>query len=222
MLFRDAVRSRRRELGLSQAKLGKSVGCTATHICSLEAGKRGPSEELIARLEGKLGYPSGKLDRLWKIEETSPSRTVAIEDIPLRTVPVFDKLEDRVSPPFDMSRMIQEGRFEILWDVVEASEESFGVITGNTSLYPEIQPGDLIVIDPKRSPTHGENVVVKYKESYQLRQYHKQGRVRMVIAIYPEILIDPIKVKEMDRIEGVIISVRRLNRCALRRTGKDI
>lgn len=44
------IRAERMRLGLSQAKLGKAVGLTQTHINDIEHGKSKPSLDALERL----------------------------------------------------------------------------------------------------------------------------------------------------------------------------
>ena len=52
--FGDRVRARRLRLGLSQEALALRASINRTYIASLEAGRRNPSLDLMARLAGAL------------------------------------------------------------------------------------------------------------------------------------------------------------------------
>jgi transcriptional regulator with XRE-family HTH domain len=59
--FGDRVRARRHHLGLSQDDLAYEAGINRTYIASLEAGRRNPSLELMAKLAVALSVDLGDL-----------------------------------------------------------------------------------------------------------------------------------------------------------------
>lgn len=59
--FGDRVRAQRLKLGLSQEALAYRSSINRTYIASLEAGRRNPSLDLMARLAGALGVDLGVL-----------------------------------------------------------------------------------------------------------------------------------------------------------------
>ena len=59
----DRVRGFRHGLGLSQEQLALKAGINRTYIASLEAGRRNPSIDLIARLAFALEVDAGDLVR---------------------------------------------------------------------------------------------------------------------------------------------------------------
>jgi transcriptional regulator with XRE-family HTH domain len=61
--FGDRVRARRQRLGLSQEALALRASINRTYIASLEAGRRNPSLDLMARLAGALGVDLSVLVR---------------------------------------------------------------------------------------------------------------------------------------------------------------
>jgi transcriptional regulator with XRE-family HTH domain len=59
--FGDRVRTHRQRLGFSQEALAYEAGINRTYIASLEAGRRNPSLDLMARLATALGVDLGEL-----------------------------------------------------------------------------------------------------------------------------------------------------------------
>lgn len=64
--FGDAIRLRRRALGLTQLDLGGKIGVTNAAIGQFESGKTSPGLATVAALADALGVPLGVLfgDRL--------------------------------------------------------------------------------------------------------------------------------------------------------------
>ena len=61
--FGDRVRAYRQRLGLSQESLAANASINRTYIASLEAGRRNPSLDLMARLALALDVDLGELLR---------------------------------------------------------------------------------------------------------------------------------------------------------------
>lgn len=58
------IRSRRTEVGISQARLGEIVGVSRQTIVSMESGDYAPSVYLALRVAGALGTT---VDALWSV-----------------------------------------------------------------------------------------------------------------------------------------------------------
>jgi len=56
-VFRQNLRLRREELGMTQTDLAEAAGLPQPHISALEVGKRSPSLQTIARLATALRCP---------------------------------------------------------------------------------------------------------------------------------------------------------------------
>jgi transcriptional regulator with XRE-family HTH domain len=59
--FGTVIRERRRQLDLTQDEVGKRIKTSTPYIGHLEAGKRHPSEKVVARLSEVLGLDSREL-----------------------------------------------------------------------------------------------------------------------------------------------------------------
>lgn len=68
------LHERRRELGMSLARLSELVGCAKSYLSLLENGhKDRPGEELLRALEGALMLPTGSLVELARLQRTPES-----------------------------------------------------------------------------------------------------------------------------------------------------
>jgi transcriptional regulator with XRE-family HTH domain len=59
--FGTVIRERRRQLDLTQDEVGRRIKTSTPYIGHLEAGKRHPSEKVVARLSEVLGLESREL-----------------------------------------------------------------------------------------------------------------------------------------------------------------
>ena len=62
VIFRSRLKDRRKELGLTQAELGKNIYLSKGEICAYEGGKRIPPLDVLIRLANYL-----KVDFVWLI-----------------------------------------------------------------------------------------------------------------------------------------------------------
>jgi transcriptional regulator with XRE-family HTH domain len=62
---KNAIRSRREALGLTQSDLAKRLGVTKSLLSHIEAGKRQPTEKQVATLSEVLGIPPDLLVFGW-------------------------------------------------------------------------------------------------------------------------------------------------------------
>jgi transcriptional regulator with XRE-family HTH domain len=60
-IFGLVLKGLRKHLGLSQSKLARRLGVSATHLGFLEANRRGPSLELLTRTAEVLGIETEKI-----------------------------------------------------------------------------------------------------------------------------------------------------------------
>ena len=83
-VFGQAIRNRRRELDLNQREVAQRIKATPQYVGLLEAGRRHPSDEIVAGLAQVLGFDMVDLLRL-----ANPQRKVLL-------VPETDSAPDSV------------------------------------------------------------------------------------------------------------------------------
>jgi transcriptional regulator with XRE-family HTH domain len=59
--FGHVIRERRRQADLTQREVAKRIGTSTPYVGHLESGKRRPSEEVISRIAGALGFDRREL-----------------------------------------------------------------------------------------------------------------------------------------------------------------
>jgi len=59
--FGQVIRERRRQLGLTQQKVAEKIEASTPYVGHLEAGKRHPSDKIVARLANVLGFEGRSL-----------------------------------------------------------------------------------------------------------------------------------------------------------------
>lgn len=77
------IKSLRVAAGVRQGEFAQRIGVTQAYLCSLEAGKRSPSLELVERIAAALGVPSGAL----------LSCNTSAEDLPSNYAELYAKMQ---------------------------------------------------------------------------------------------------------------------------------
>ena len=81
IIFRSRLKSRRKELGLTQEELGKNIYLSKGEICAYEGGKRIPPLDVLIRLATFL-----KVDFVWLIGMELKCNTKVDEIVNLSSV----------------------------------------------------------------------------------------------------------------------------------------
>jgi transcriptional regulator with XRE-family HTH domain len=57
-VFRDNIRRRRKELGLTQCDLADKMGVSQAHVASVESGKSAPTLDTVEKFAAALNAPA--------------------------------------------------------------------------------------------------------------------------------------------------------------------
>ncbi len=70
----EMLRARRQRLGFTVEKLAQMVECSKGYLSAVETGKhKSPSDDLLTRLEGALGFMPSELRAFMRLKDTHPS-----------------------------------------------------------------------------------------------------------------------------------------------------
>ncbi|NET39309.1 MAG: helix-turn-helix transcriptional regulator [Cyanothece sp. SIO1E1] len=114
--FGDKVRKRRREEGLSQAKLAQTVGISRNYLSQIERGQAlNLSWQVMERLTSVLGLKEEQPDILNKTAELPPSLAefAKIADLPPDDVLMLARLKYRGQQPTTPEK------WELLYNVIK-------------------------------------------------------------------------------------------------------
>lgn len=177
--FRERVRKKRLELGLSQAALAKVSGLSQTTISDIERGRNDGSREIVA-LAGALGVASEWLST-GKGNESNVSR------VTMDTVYGITIGGPRALP---IISYVQAGKWREIVDAFppggadeyvkprnEHSRHAFALYVNGDSMSPEFTAGDIIIVDPDVSPHPGNYVIARnHQEEATFKKYRPRGR----------------------------------------------
>lgn len=177
--FRDRVRKKRIELGLSQAELAKASGMSQTTISDIERGRNDGSREIVA-LAGALRVSSE-----WLSTGKGPSSNVAqattdtVYGIRLggpRALPIISYVQAGAWREI-VDTFPPGGADEYIKPRNEHGPHSFALYVEGDSMTPEFNAGDIIIVDPDIAPNPGNYVIARnHSHEATFKKYRPRGR----------------------------------------------
>lgn len=171
MSLGERLKIARLEKGITQTELAKCVGVSQAAIAGLEL-----------RESKQSGYTSQIAECLninvqWLATGTGPMNKP--EPTPVITIPLI-----RWSDIDEGSRA--DPISTIPWHTGNNNvSQVFALEISGVSMEPEFHDGDCIVVDPDRTPSHNDFVIINTGEEPMLRQYIKEGGRTFARALNP-------------------------------------
>lgn len=205
----DRIRSRMKELGLTQEELAVKLGITRGAVTHYLAGRRVPPLRQFQLLASAL-----KADPAWLQFGTSaatqkPPKTVkqTKTEITYRPIPILSWEEAARFP--DVSRLKQEDIKDRIphiftdqphWYALRVKGDSM-TASGSKSFH----DGDIIIVNPDKTPQHGDFVIAVLPRSKEatFKQYVVDGGVQYLKPLNPQYPL--IKIEKKACISGVIL-----------------
>ena len=154
----EKIRQRRDALGLSQADLGREVGCSQATIEKIEKGETVRSK-FLSLLAVRLDLPLGEIDPGYAAIE-KPASTLEIPGDKLvgssRDFRVYASAE---GGPGEIIRSSDPIDFVPRPAPVQHVKEAYGLIVTGDSMEPEFRPGDTLILNPRLPVIGGESYV---------------------------------------------------------------
>lgn len=204
MELKDWIRSARKMAGLTQVKLGETLGVTKGNVSAWEKGRHEASYAQLQQI-AKLAHiplPGGEY------KHALPSSDAPISAPKIRVIErTYEDLGDSISPDDPKSgyknvlpalrdqrhipiiSYAQAGKmtevvdpfslgdgFETIQPTVECSKHSFALRLDGDSMEPRFHHGDVVIIDPERAPKPGNFVVaINGNEETTFKKYRPRA-----------------------------------------------
>jgi len=166
------IRKRRKELKITQAKLGAKIGVQGASISQWEDDKTKPTGENLLSLARALQCPP---EYIQHGENSASNVEIAAPDSKL--IPVISYVQAGEWTAESSIRNL-EGDVDYLQTNIDVSDSAFTLIIRGRSMEPEFHEGDAVVIDPNVFPLPGDFVVAKNGEDEALfKKYRPRGIV---------------------------------------------
>ncbi len=208
----------RERAGMKQKEVAEHFGISSQAVSQWESDRTRPDSQRLASLARLFTL---RLDWLLAGEGpmAGPAEGEASPQDAGTLVPVIDRVQagdwTEVHDPYAMG----SGEDYLLTDL-KVSDHTFALVIEGTSMAPEFQPGDKVVIDPALAPRPGDLVVAKREKDqeatfkkYRLRAQDERGRdVIELVPLnldWPTLLIDA---GNPGHIIGTMVEHRRYRR----------
>ena len=182
--FASRVRSRRKELGLSQAELAKRGKLSQTTISDIERGRNDASREIVELAVALQCSPEwlktgqGPMEGIAQVRSSVihlgpsavPVQRPSGQPVPLlATVPAGNWRE--VVDAYAMG-----GADSYVMALEDVGAHGFALRVEGNSMEPEFHAGEVIFINPDRQPNPGDFVVARnHKLECTLKKYRPRG-----------------------------------------------
>lgn len=187
--FRERVRSRRKEIGLSQKALAERSGLSQTTISDIERGRNDGSREIIA-LARTLNVQAqwlayGTMPKALGMDESAYDNVTLGIKIPpaaLVKVPVVGTAQlgdDGYWAEMDYPTGHGDGHVEFYC----RDENAYAVRCRGSSMMPRIRDGEFVVLETKASPIPGDDVLVKHMDGRVMVKrylYERDGMIHLM------------------------------------------
>lgn len=197
------VKARMKELGISQEKLGELIGKTQGAVAHWLNGRREPRLNDIAEMMRVL-----QIDRVNLLSDGCI--TISKDFSEYRSSP-----EEGLVPVRGDAVMKADGEFEMTgkasgWLLIASSDiDAFSVRIKGDSLYPRINSGEFIVIEPRAFVSPGDDVFIKTRNGSNLIKrlgYHRAGTWQFISVnqLQPPLTIDDTEVHSVSFISAIV------------------
>ncbi|QUG76000.1 helix-turn-helix domain-containing protein [Erwinia sp. E602] len=164
------IRTRRKELRLTQAKLGAKIGVQGGSISQWEDDKTKPTGENLLSLAKALQcapeYIQYGESSFSNVEPAAPDSQL---------IPIISYVQAGEWTAESTLRNL-EGEVDYLQTNIDVSDSAFTLIIRGRSMEPDFHEGDAVVIDPNVYPLPGDFVVAKNGEDEALfKKFRPRG-----------------------------------------------
>lgn len=152
---------------MTQKEFSASLGIVQGFLCSVETGKKTPSDTLLIALQHLYGINPAWLQNgsgEMFIRMPKPVSSAVAAAIPLYT-----------APPASLDLISAESIKEFI-SLPEITAECFAFENKGDYMAPTIRDGDIVIIKPAKQPVSGEIILIvgKWGDSF-LRRYRRKG-----------------------------------------------
>lgn len=205
------IRSRRKELRLTQISLGNRIGLSGSAISQWEDNKTNPNGDSLISLSRELQCSPEFI--LYGEDSVSNLELAAVDS---RLVPIISYAQAGAWTVECSIRSV-DGEIDLLQTNLDLSASAFALVIKGKSMQPDFSEGDTVIIDPDVTPIPGDFVAANNGEDEAVfKKYRPRGVIsgKEVFELsplnddYPTLRSDETAI----RIIGTMIEHRRYRR----------
>ncbi|HHN8367608.1 TPA: S24 family peptidase [Morganella morganii] len=181
-----------------------------SYISQLMSGKSSFGEKAARRLERDYGMPPGFLD---SNEELQPDEIEFVGFIPNGMVKVVGEAFLGIDGAVDMIEAL-EGWIQIYSD----DKDVYALKVKGDSMWPRIQSGEYVVVEPNTVVRSGDEVFVRTVEGKNMVKILNKTRdgsyqFTSVNNTHPPITVDPREVEKMHYVAAIVKPTKFIDKC---------
>ena len=162
------IREIRKSKGMTILELATAIGSDVGNISRLETNKQGYSENTLVKIASALGVTVADL---FTEDPVNPDEIEYIGEMPSGTVKVIGEAVLGIDGAVDMMEE-HNGWLKIYSD----DKDAYGLKVKGDSMWPRIQSGEYVVVEPNTSVRSGDEVFVRTVDGHNMIKVFNKTR----------------------------------------------
>ncbi|WP_350024792.1 XRE family transcriptional regulator [Providencia rettgeri] len=195
------IREIRKSKGMTILELATAIGSDVGNISRLETNKQGYSENTLVKIASALGVTVADL---FTEDPVKPDEIEYIGEMPSGTVKVIGEAVLGIDGAVDMMEE-HNGWLKIYSD----DKDAYGLKVKGDSMWPRIQSGEYVVVEPNTSVRSGDEVFVRTVDGHNMIKVFNKTRdgdyqFTSINNAHKPITLDPSRVDKMHYVAAIV------------------
>lgn len=195
------IREIRKSKGMTILELATAIGSDVGNISRLETNKQGYSENTLVKIASALGVAVADL---FTEDPVKPDEIEYIGEMPSGTVKVIGEAVLGIDGAVDMMEE-HNGWLKIYSD----DKDAYGLKVKGDSMWPRIQSGEYVVVEPNTSVRSGDEVFVRTVDGHNMIKVFNKTRdgdyqFTSINNAHKPITLDPSQVDKMHYVAAIV------------------
>lgn len=195
------IREIRKSKGMTILELATAIGSDVGNISRLETNKQGYSENTLVKIASALGVTVADL---FTEDPVKPDKIEYIGEMPSGTVKVIGEAVLGIDGAVDMMEE-HNGWLKIYSD----DKDAYGLKVKGDSMWPRIQSGEYVVVEPNTSIRSGDEVFVRTVDGHNMIKVFNKTRdgdyqFTSINNAHKPITLDPSQVDKMHYVAAIV------------------
>ncbi|MDT0134473.1 MULTISPECIES: XRE family transcriptional regulator [Providencia] len=195
------IREIRKSKGMTILELATAIGSDVGNISRLETNKQGYSENTLVKIASALGVTVADL---FTEDPVKPDEIEYIGEMPSGTVKVIGEAVLGLDGAVDMMEE-HNGWLKIYSD----DKDAYGLKVKGDSMWPRIQSGEYVVVEPNTSVRSGDEVFVRTVDGHNMIKVFNKTRdggyqFTSINNAHKPITLDPSQVDKMHYVAAIV------------------
>ncbi|NIA76311.1 helix-turn-helix transcriptional regulator [Providencia rettgeri] len=203
------IREIRKSKGMTILELATAIGSDVGNISRLETNKQGYSENTLVKIASALGVTVADL---FTEDPAKPDEIEYIGEMPSGTVKVIGEAILGIDGAVDMMEE-HNGWLKIYSD----DKDAYGLKVKGDSMWPRIQSGEYVVVEPNTSVRSGDEVFVRTVDGHNMIKVLNKTRdgdyqFTSINNAHKPITLDPSQVDKMHYVAAIVKPTKYIDR----------